>query len=38
MFHVWHLLAGVLPEADQAILNAVRFLDDALTSKARTGL
>ncbi len=38
MFHVWHLLAGILPEADQALRNAVRFLDDALTSKARRGL
>ncbi|BFO10165.1 alpha/beta hydrolase [Serratia rubidaea] len=32
MFHVWHLLAGILPEADQALRNAVRFLDDALTT------
>jgi len=32
MFHVWHLLAGILPEADQALRNAVRFLEDALTS------
>lgn len=31
MFHVWHLLAGTLPEADQALRNAVRFLEDALT-------
>jgi epsilon-lactone hydrolase len=31
MFHVWHLFAGMLPEADQALRNAVRFLDDALT-------
>lgn len=31
MFHVWHLLAGTLPEADQALRNAIRFLDDALT-------
>nr|WP_310616464.1 alpha/beta hydrolase [Pantoea cypripedii] len=31
MFHVWHLFAGLLPEADQALRNAVRFLDDALT-------
>lgn len=31
MFHVWHLLAGILPEADQALRNAVRFLEDALT-------
>ena len=30
MFHVWHLLAGTLPEADQALRNAVHFLDDAL--------
>ncbi|WP_413722994.1 alpha/beta hydrolase [Sodalis sp. RH23] len=30
MFHVWHLFSGVLPEADQALRNAVRFLDDAL--------
>lgn len=34
MFHVWHLLAGNLPEADQALRNAVRFLDDALTNAA----
>ena len=32
MFHVWHLLAGTLPEADQALRNAIRFLDDALTA------
>lgn len=31
MFHVWHLLAGILPEADQALRNAVRFLADVLT-------
>lgn len=31
MFHVWHLLAGILPEADQALRNAVRFFDDALS-------
>lgn len=30
MFHVWHLFAGLLPEADQALRNAVRFLEDAL--------
>ncbi|HIE1389161.1 TPA: alpha/beta hydrolase [Pseudomonas aeruginosa] len=30
MFHVWHQFAGLLPEADQALRNAVRFLDDAL--------
>lgn len=30
MFHVWHLFAGILPEADQALRNAIRFLDDAL--------
>ncbi|EOC1316773.1 alpha/beta hydrolase [Cronobacter turicensis] len=30
MFHVWHLLAGNLPQADQALQNAIRFLDDAL--------
>ncbi|MBD1554452.1 alpha/beta hydrolase [Pseudomonas typographi] len=30
MFHVWHLFGGLLPEADQALRNAVRFLDDAL--------
>jgi epsilon-lactone hydrolase len=30
MFHVWHLFAGILPEADQALRNAARFLDDAL--------
>lgn len=31
MFHVWHLFTGRLPEADQALDNAVRFLDDALS-------
>ncbi|WP_338037705.1 alpha/beta hydrolase [Lonsdalea iberica] len=31
MFHVWPLFAGLLPEADQALRNAVRFLDDALS-------
>ena len=31
MFHVWHLLAGTLPEADRALRNAIRFLEDALT-------
>jgi len=30
MFHVWHLLAGILPEADRALRNAIRFLEDAL--------
>ncbi|NIF32112.1 alpha/beta hydrolase [Enterobacter sp. Cy-643] len=30
MFHVWHLFAGILPEADQALRNAIRFLEDAL--------
>lgn len=34
MFHVWHLLAGILPEAEMALRNAVRFLDDALTLAA----
>lgn len=34
MFHVWHLFAGLLPEADQALRNAARFLDDALLSAA----
>lgn len=34
MFHVWHLFAGLLPEADQALRNAVRFLDDALQAGA----
>ncbi|MFP1837941.1 alpha/beta hydrolase fold domain-containing protein [Lonsdalea quercina] len=32
MFHVWPLFAGLLLEADQALRNAVRFLDDALSS------
>lgn len=32
MFHVWHLFAGLLPQADEALRNAVRFLDDALTA------
>ena len=31
MFHVWHLFAGILPQADQAIDNATRFLEDAIT-------
>jgi len=31
MFHVWHLLAGTLPEADQALRNAMRFLKDVLS-------
>lgn len=35
MFHVWHLLAGILPDADQALRNAVRFLDDALQAGSR---
>ncbi len=26
MFHVWHLFAGILPEADQAIDNAISFI------------
>ncbi|WP_312740408.1 alpha/beta hydrolase [Cedecea neteri] len=30
MFHVWHLFAGILPEADQALRNAIRFFEDAL--------
>lgn len=30
MFHVWHMFAGQMPEADQAMRNAARFLDDAL--------
>ncbi|KAA0015308.1 alpha/beta hydrolase [Salinicola corii] len=34
MFHVWHLLAGILPEADQALRNAVRFYEDALALEA----
>lgn len=34
MFHVWHLLAGILPEADQALRNAVRFLEDALSQNS----
>ncbi|NCH34817.1 alpha/beta hydrolase [Cronobacter sakazakii] len=29
MFHVWHLLAGNLPQADRALRNAIRFLEDA---------
>lgn len=37
MFHVWHLLAGTLPEADQALCNAVRFLDDALRIAEASG-
>lgn len=30
MFHVWHLLAGTLPEADQALNNAIHFLQQVL--------
>ncbi|WP_227317620.1 alpha/beta hydrolase [Cedecea davisae] len=30
MFHVWHLFAGILPQADRAMRNAIRFLDDAM--------
>jgi len=30
---VWHLLAGALPEADQASHNAIRFLEEALTKE-----
>lgn len=26
MFHVWHALVGHLPEADEALENAVAFL------------
>ncbi|AST69117.1 hypothetical protein BFG07_10660 [Kosakonia cowanii] len=33
MFHVWHLLAGTLPEADQAVNNAIHFLEQALTKE-----
>lgn len=29
MFHVWPMFFGLLPEADQALRNAVRFIDDA---------
>lgn len=36
MFHVWHLLAGVLPEADQALHNAIRFLESALANEKTT--
>jgi acetyl esterase/lipase len=35
MFHVWHQFAGLLPQADQALRNAVRFLDDALQAQAQ---
>ncbi len=33
MFHVWHLFAGLLPEADQALQNAVVFLEDAFAGR-----
>jgi hypothetical protein len=33
-FHGWHLLAGIPPEADQALRNALRFLDDTQTLTA----
>lgn len=29
MFHVWHLFSAILPEAEQALNNAVRFIEDA---------
>lgn len=29
MFHVWHVCAGQLPEADRALRNAVAFLEEA---------
>lgn len=29
MFHVWPMFSGLLPEADQALRNAVRFINDA---------
>ncbi|KAF1005497.1 MAG: putative acetyl-hydrolase LipR [Luteibacter sp.] len=32
MFHVWHLCAGQLPEADQALHNAVTFLEEAFAT------
>ena len=31
MFHVWHLLAGILPEADQAMSSAIHFIENAFT-------
>ncbi|MBU6955379.1 alpha/beta hydrolase [Hahella sp. HN01] len=31
MFHVWHLFSGFMPEAAQALMNAVNFLDHELT-------
>jgi epsilon-lactone hydrolase len=37
MFHVWHLLGGVQPEATRALQNAVTFLEQALVeSQAQT--
>lgn len=36
MFHVWHIFSGLLPEADHALRNAVRFIDDAFTSELDT--
>jgi monoterpene epsilon-lactone hydrolase len=32
MFHAWHMFAGVMPEADQALRNAVAFLETAFAS------
>lgn len=32
MFHVWHLFAGLLTQADEALKNAVSFLDNAFTN------
>lgn len=36
MFHVWHRLAGTLPEADQALHNAIGCLKNALSTQAGT--
>lgn len=33
MFHIWHLFAGTLPEATEALENAAIFLTRALRSK-----
>lgn len=31
MFHVWHLFAGILPEADEALGNASAFIEGILS-------
>jgi epsilon-lactone hydrolase len=33
MFHVWHLCEGFLPEADQAVRNAVNFFETEMANR-----